>query len=417
MITFGGVVSSEKVTVTLEFDKVVTQIQHMGSALSRNEQSAQDRLNSIWERFITLPDYEAIWAKILTARTHDAGFRGAAPDQSEPINYSFPLPNCPDRATILAADGSQVYPDPHGAMIYYLTNIAVFVYHHGLENSLPEPVSEPSLHYETVDTHDREGRIIANAAVNARRSIFEMQMLTRETLTRRAQTPIMLSIYDGPLLFWMGKEVPRGAELMDDYHESVGLLSEVGAHLAGYVDQPRSRFLINLLYLVGLEDDAITRANLMTVGDMEGLDDRFLMKYLLEPGDRSAIMIQQSPQNKAFKDLGEPREIAFFYVNMASVGQDPYLARVEIPMWVAHNRMAVDQVHSLLYDQCQIMDRYPYALTRADECAVIRGHEKNALHEMIQIEMLKYQLAVSGSQKLASKGVARYGRQQHSGTT
>jgi hypothetical protein len=401
--------------VTLEFDKVVTQIEKMGRSLYRAEQTAQERLDSIWNRFLEIGDYDSIWRKILLAREHDAGFRGAGPFEGEPINYAYPLPPCPERATVLAADGSQVYPDPHGPTIYYLTNIAVFIYHHGEPGALPEPVTEPGLFFDQHETHDREGRIIANAAVNARRSIFEMQMLVRETVSRVSLAPLTLSLYDGPLLFWLGKEVPRAQELMEDYHEAVNILLDMDVRLVGYVDQPRSRFLLNTLYLMHLADDEVTRAALMTVGDMEGLDDRFLMRYLLQPGDRSALMIQQSPQNKAFKDLDESREIAFFYINLASEGQDPYLARVEVPMWVAKSRQAVDEVHALLYEQCQILDRYPYVLTRADECAVIRGHEKEALQQMIAIELIKNQLSVAGSQKLEMKGVSRYGRRQHTG--
>ncbi len=328
---------------------------------------------------------------------------------------SYALPPCPEQATILAADGSQVYPDPHASSLYYLTNIAVFVYHHGDDDALPEPITEPQLFFRAEDLHERDGRIIANAAVNARRSIFEMQVLARETWQRAERARPLISVADGPLLFWLGKEVSNAQELMSNYHEAFGILGSLDARLAGYVDQPRSRFVINTLYLMGLEDAEITRTNLITTGDMEGLDDRFLMKFLLRAGERSAIMIQQSPQNKAFRDLGDEREIAFFYVNMAASYQEPYLARIEIPMWVATDRTAIDQVHALLYAQCQIMDRYPYVLTRADECAVIRGHEKEALNEMIQVELFRNQLAVEPSQKLTMKGVSRYGRQQHDG--
>ncbi len=407
--------------MTLEFDKVYHQIAQMGSTLAFRESAAAERLQAVWDRFMALNDNEAIWEKIMVARNHDAGFRGAAPgpgpliEDCEPFTAAFALPPCPERGTILAADGSQIYPDPHGSSLYYLTNIAVFVYHHGDEGALPEPITEPQLFYQDDELKDREGRIIANAAVNARRSIFEMQLLARETWQRNEAAHPLISISDGPLLFWLGKEVSNAAELMDNYHEAMGILGDLDARLVGYVDQPRSRFVINTLYLMGLEDDAITRQNLMTTGDMEGLDDRIIMRHLLRAGDRSAIMIQQSPQNKAFKDIDEAREIAFFYMNLSSTYQDPYLARVEIPMWVAKNPTAIDQVHSLLYSQCQITDRYPYVLTRADECAVVRGHEKAALNEMIQVELLKNQLSVETSQKLAMKVVSRYGRQQHTG--
>ncbi len=403
--------------VTLEFDKVVYQVSEMGRTLAAHESSNAQIAQSVWDRFMALNDNQAIWDQVMIAREHDAGFRGAAPmsEEGELVNQAHPLPATPERATILAADGSQVYPDPHGTSLYYLTNIAVFVYHHGLENALPEPITKPELFFRDEDIRELDGRIITNAAVNARRSIFEMQTLASEALLRAEQARPLLAIADGPLVFWLGKEVSDALKLMNDYHEALGLLEDVGAHLVGYVDQPRSRFLISTLYLMGLDESEINRPTLMTTGDMEGLDDRFLMRHLLAPGERSALMIQQSPQNKAFKDQSDSREIAFFYVNMAASYQEPYLARIEIPMWVAERPAAVDQLHALLYAQCQITDRYPYALTRADECAVVRGFEKAALDEMINVELYRNQLPVEKSQKLTMKGVSRYGRQQHDG--
>lgn len=404
--------------MTLEFDKVYMQVSEMGRSFASRDSTTALLAQSVWDRFMALNDNDAIWQKIMTARQHDAGFRGAGPlgePLNEPFIAAYPLPVCPERATLLAADGSQVYPDLHASSLYYLTNIAVFVYHHGDLGALPEPISEPQLYYQHDELHERDGRIIANAAVNARRSIFEMQFLARESLQRSELPRPLISIADGPLLFWLGKEVSNAQELMGNYHEAFGVLNTIDANLVGYVDQPHSRFILSTVYLSTLEDDAITRSNLMTIGDMEGMDDRFLMRHLLGPGERSALMIQQSPQNKAFRDLGDDREIVFFYVNMAASYQEPYLARVEVPMWVAANPLAVDQVHALLYNQCQIMDRYPYVLTRADECAVIRSYEKEALNEMIQVELFRHQLPVEPSQKLTMKGVSRYGRQQHQG--
>jgi hypothetical protein len=80
-----------------------------------------------------------------------------------------------------------------------------------------------------------------------------------------------------------------------------------------------------------------------------------------------------------------------------------------MPMWVARDPAAVDRVHTLVYDQCQMMWRYPYALTRADELAVIRAHERSQLEEMIEIELRRNQQAVEHSEKLDSKMV-RHGR-------
>ena len=404
--------------MTLEFDKIVPQIQVMGHALAAADESASKVTDSAWEHFMALSDNTAIWDQVLIARQHDAGFRGAAPTEgmdSEPFNASYPLPRCPPQATILAADGSQIYPDPHGPVLYYLMNIAVFVYHHGDNDALPEPVTEPQLYFRDEDLHERDGRIIANAAVNARRGVFELQFLARETGVRSKAPRPLISLADGPLLFWLGKDVPNAQGLMSDYYEAMAVLAEAGASLAGYVDQPRSRFVISTVYLMGLDESEITRPNLMTTGDLEGLDDRFLMKQLLAPGERSALLVQQSPQNKAYRDIGDDYEIVFFYVNVSAPGQEPYLARVELPMWVAKDAAAVDSVHALLYAQCQLTDRYPYALTRADECAVVHSYEKSALDNMIQIELRRHSLAVEPSQKLSMKNIARAGKQTYQG--
>lgn len=407
--------------MTLEFDKIVPQVQAMGHSLADNDAAASQIAQKVWDRFLALPNNKAIWDQIIIAREHDAGFRGAGPTEwpdSEPFNSRYPLPACPPTATLLAADGSQIYPDLHSALLYYLINIAVFVFHFQADRDvglLPETITQPALYFDRTDLHERDGRLIANAAINARRSIFELQMLARETALRDELPHPLLAIADGPLLFWLGKEVPDAQFLMQDYHEAIQMITDSGGALVGYVDQPRSRFLMHTLYLMDLDESEINRPTLVTTGDTEGLDDRFLMRLLLESGDRSALIIQQSPQNKAFRDVDDDREIVFFYVNVAEPRQEPYIARVEIPMWVARQSALVDSVHALLYAQCQMTDRYPYVLTRADECAVVHSYEKAALDEMISIELRKRALPVEQSQKLSMKNVARAGRHAYDG--
>jgi len=413
--------------VTLEFNKIVPQIQQMGTDLHGADQAASRKLSAAWEAFQLLADADRIWQQVAIARERDAGYRGIAPfnpagSPNESIVKTYPLPYCTDRATVLAVDGSQVYPDPHAAVLYYLTNIAVFVYHHGVDGALPEPISVPQLYFSDEDLHEKGGdggRVIANAAVNARRSVFEIQLLAQETY-RRAQSNHarpLLALADGPLLFWLGGDVPNTRSLMADYYEAFDLLGQADALLTGYVDQPRSRFLISTLYLMTLSEAEIDRAALVTAGLFEGLEDRILMQNLLAPGDRSALMVQQSPQNKAYREYLAEFEIVFFYVNVAAPGQAPYLARVEIPRWVAASSRAIDAVHALLYSQCQLTDRYPYALTRADECAVVHSHEKQALDQMIHVELLNRDIGFAQSQKLSMKDVARPGRQSRRPST
>lgn len=391
----------------------------MGRALAARNMTLSERLDAAWERLLAQGDLGAIHDRIQLARERDVGFRGAAP-LGEPINAPYPLPPLPSRATIIAADGSQVYPSIHAAALYYLTNIGVFVYHHGTDD-LPEQITEPALFYSENDVRDENGQAIANAAVNARRSVAELQMLARETWNRRSADSPLLAISDGPLLFWVGKDVPDGKRLEQDYlgalvhlhdtHASAASTYGQSASLIGYVDRPTSAFVISLLHLLGLEDDNVREAALKNNGELEGLIDQRLMFRLLQPGERSAVMVQQSPQNKRYHDKGESYEIAFFYLNVGH--QEGYhLARVEMPMWVARSQPLLDCVHALTFDQCQLMWRYPYALTRADELAVIRAAERAQLDDMIEIELRRNEQAVERSEKLESKTV-RHGRTRY----
>jgi NurA domain len=398
--------------VSLEFEKVVRQVQQMGATIANRSVTVSEQTRAAGQLLLSLNDLDAIWQQIYVAREKDAGFRGAAPFE-EPINVAFPLPESPALATILAADGSQIYPDAHGAALYWLTNIGVFIYPHGSEE-LPECITEPLLRYEDKDIRDPDGRLIANAAINVHRSVYEMQMLAREALSHRHLPHPMLAVYDGPLLgFFMGKEIPNAAELTDNYHEAMGQLQDMGALLAGYVDRPKSTFVVSTIYLMTLNPDQITRSNLQTAGALEGLADRDVYQWILGPGERCGLMIQQSPQNKGYKEKNEDQEIVFFYLNVAAGNQEPYLARVEIPMWVARRKAMVEAVHALVYAQCQITDRFPYALTRADEIAVVASYDKRALDEMIAIELFRHEQPVALSQKLSTKGMARHGREQH----
>jgi hypothetical protein len=415
--------------LTLEFDKVAPQVERMGRALAARNVTLSERLAEAWDRLQALDDLDAIRDRIQLARHHDAGFRGAAPAFHhetgeflirEPFDRAYPLPPAPEHATILAADGSQVYPSIHAAALYYLTNIGVFVYHHGRDH-LPEQITEPRLHYSE-DVHDDRGQVIANEAVNARRSVGEIQVLAREAWHRRETDCPLLALRDGPLLFWVGKEVPDGKQLEEDYKGTLVWLHDLhaamqrergqSASLVGYVDRPTSAFIVGLLHLMSLPDEDVRKPALDTNGDLEGLLDQPLLFKLLQPGERSALMVQQSPQNKRYHDKGESYEVGFFYLNVG-VPHDSHLARVEMPMWVARDPALVNLVHALIYDQCQIMWRYPYALTRADELAVVRAHEKSQLNEMIEIELRRNEQVVEHSEKLESK-VSRHGRTRYS---
>lgn len=404
--------------MSLEFTKVVEQVQTLGRYLGHLNRTLANKLDLALERFYATTDLDAVHERIRLVRESSvSGYRGAAPaprPYDEVIAGVGSLPPLPAAATLIAVDGSQIYPDAHAAVLYYLVNIGVFVYSYG-EPRLPYQATEPQLYYNEAMLQDSDGRLITNQTVNARRTVMEMQWLAKEAWNRRDEPRPLVGFHDGGLLKFFGAtELAGTPQIEREYMEALRMLYDSRAVLLGYLDKPRSTYLISLLHLLSLEPGQVNDANLRANGELEGLTDDMLFAHVLQPGERSAIMTQNSPQNLKYKDTDSNLEIAFFYVNVSN-GSHPAIARIDIPMWVARDKDAVAALHGLIVAQCSIQGRkhYPYALTRADELAYVSSVEKSQLDEMIRVEMLRHQLEPEASNKLQTKGLARGDRRQH----
>jgi hypothetical protein len=110
-------------------------------------------------------------------------------------------------------------------------------------------------------------------------------------------------------------------------------------------------------------------------------DRKLFSKILKQPGSRSAIFSIQSHQTPNFVD-----EMAthFFYINTSHT-EEPNIARIEIPAWVARECELVNLIHSVILKQCAIAGNvpYPYLIHRAHEEAIVRFEESNQLETII----------------------------------
>ena len=397
--------------MTLEFHKLTAQIQAMGESLANQ----QEDLDSKIELALQIMDAHSdpaflphIQQRVQDAVDKDAGYRGARPID-EPIMETSTAGPLPESATIVATDGSQILPQTHGAALYYLLNIGTIIVRHG-SGQPPEILSQPYLFYEPEYIYSAERDLISNATVSARRTVAEMEAIAEQGWLQRGEARPLLLLFDGQLLlFPMSNEVPGRDDLVMIYLSAMSRLHEIKAGLAGYVDRPRGSILVRMLHLLDIPVEEVSREKLSTSGRLEGLLDRQLFERLLGPGERSALFIQMSPQNKEFKKSGgDLLEIVFFYLNAAAPDEPPHIARVELPMWVARDRAMVAELQALIYHQCQqLMSRYPYALTRADELAVVKSEESRQLNLLIQVAMTRFGLDTHESQKQAGKNTAR----------
>ncbi|MBN1311561.1 MAG: DNA double-strand break repair nuclease NurA [Anaerolineae bacterium] len=397
--------------MTLELHKLTGQVEQMGQALANQDEDIEGKKAialQILEAYADEAYLPHILERVQDAVDRDAGYRGARPFD-EPIMKAFPPQPLPPSATIVAVDGSQILPDTHGAAVYYLLNIGTIILQHG-SGEPPQIISQPYLFYETEYVYTGDRGMISATTIAARRTVAEMQALTEHGWRQRGEARPLLTLIDGPLLlFPMSVEIPDRDQLRGIYFSAMTRLLEIQAGLAGYVDRPSSRFVASMLHLLDTPPEEVSRRSLATNGRLEGITDIKVYDGLLQPAERTALFIQMSPQNKEFRrNGGETHEIVFFYMNVTAPDESPHLARVEIPMWVAQDRDLVATLQALIYHQCQqLMTRYPYVLTRADELAVVRSEETRQLNVMIQVAMTRYGLATEESAKQAGKNAAR----------
>ena len=410
----------------LEFSRLVEQVYRMGAMMEHLDFDMSGSIDLARIRFEQSGDLEAVRERIAWVRSSDiSGYRGAAPldlPNAEPINHIAPEPQMPDEAMIIAADGSQVYPDELAPVHYYLINIGAYLYHHGT-NTTPEQYTYPELKFHKDHVHDRYGQVIRNRAVDDRRTVEEIKILAQLAWERRKSinAPV-ITLYDNRLMYLPGGDQSRESrDLMGEYISAMVHLHDAGATLGGYIDNPfRSKRFIQLLYLMSLEthqDVRIHQTDLSRAGDLEGLRDVMLFNAVLKKGERSAVMVQSSPQNKEFKDRGENYEIAFFYLKVYNDYQEK-VVRVDVPVWVARDKKRVDVLHAAIINQCKLQGRnpYPYALTRADELAWVGTKDRSKLQELIDVQVRRVrQELVSSTLTAKSRGkeLARSTKRYH----
>jgi hypothetical protein len=413
--------------MALEFQKISDQIYRMGAMIENLDFDQRENLRIAKERFWGANDMDLIKRRIeLVRQSSFSGYRGAAAldePYTEAINKIYPAPETPSSMTIIAADGSQIYPNERSPVHFYLLNIGLYVYHHGV-NHLPEQITYPTLAYHSAYIHDDNKRLVTNRTVDARRTVAEMEALAEKAWEmRKLVDHPLIALYDNKLLFWVTSEVSGSKEIEKKYHAAMTQLYDVQANgtrttLAGYVDSPQGSVVLRLLHLLSLASDddiKIKQHEIRAGGDLEGLRDVSLFWSILRPGERSALMVQNSPSNFEYKKLGADREIAFFYIKVGDETKSN-IARVDVPMWVARDEDAINDLHAILLEQSTMQGRnpYPYALTRADELAYVGGKDKAKLDEMINIELRRKGIdPVLYSAKARGKQLARSDRQSY----
>ncbi len=388
--------------MSLDFQEVRRQILELTEGAPAREEKKRSLLEDasrVLEEYSARLDY--LQQKVQQAANLNQYFRSAVP-VTEALNLSAPLPELPQEATLIAADGSQINPDRHLGTEYCLVNVGAIQMVLG-QNAAPETTVQSKLFYGD-EVFSMQEKIVA----------LIRDTREREILADLAKTAppsgMTITFTDGPIELW-GREVSLDEEelreeknFFDRYMGALKTLHAERTITAGYVDKPRSDLLVRLLEIAP-EDKPVRDAGKNRW--LRPILDTDILKDILNPGERSAIFGLHSRTSHKYEN---EFSLHFFYLNVSLPGEQPNLARVEIPAWVAKSPTMVDALHAVLVQQCQVIPtkRYPYLLTRADETAFVSRDEKMQVDHMIARELSMRGLGMAEkSQKQQSKEVAR----------
>lgn len=306
----------------------------------------------------------------------------------EPLTLQTPNPQSSQPFVLLAADGSQINPSNHDPIQFGVINIGSIRMQPGAGMTPREETTTRLLYGD--DLNSDEGRLTEDLLALQR---DQQERGELERLACRETLPVV-GLTDGPLeLFGSFQERSDYQKLFIEYLHTLQEQAAHGRVIAGYVDRPMSDLLVRLLELMITPDAELSR--LETSRPLRGVHDRDLFFDLLQPGERSALFAIHSTSARRYDgDLA----LHFFYLNVG-LPEHPYLARVEIPLWVARDPEKMALLQTCLVEQCRQMGSrpFPYAIHRAHEIAVVHLDEKEKIQDMMIMELLKHDINVQGS--------------------
>ena len=289
-------------------------------------------------------------------------------------------PPRPPTVTVVATDGSQIFPDRHVDPACYLLNIGRVALHYGTTQP-PLLSAEPSLRYRredlaelAPDDADIAPGDLSAEVVSALRDELELRWLYETARDERPSGRPVVALADGTLIRWMLRGMKNRAlenELLLRYVRILDRFQADGIPLASYVSRPANAEVVNLLR-VHLGEEGWDAGP----DSLHGLQDRHLFERTLAVGQRSALFASRS---EVLGHYGPHQIVAFYVRTEAEVG------RVELPAWVAaaEGGAWVDLIHAVLLDQVEKGGGYPVILQEAHQRAVVRAEEREMFHRLL----------------------------------
>jgi hypothetical protein len=388
--------------LTLELNKVTRQVVQLGEQAAQRKREAEAIVPVVQA---ILHDHAGDAAlRDLAQRARDTQrWRGAVPI-GEPLDAAIDPPPHPAHLTIVAGDGSQIYPDTHGIALYYLINVGTIIFRHG-SSQAPSVATEPTV-YGDADTLYDDDQLVSGPLINARRNLAELAKIAESALSER-EREVTLALLDGTLALWARAETiskDQQDKLERDYIRLLDQLREAALPVGAFVSRPRSTMVAQLARLATFDDPDKALSSVMNdrTPAFNGLRDTAILTGLLQAGQRSAVFEVAPGWNTTYRERGH--SIHFFYVNVGAAAR-PMIARIEVPIWIARDRSAIGLLHTAIVAQCKVSPGYPYVLARAHEIAVVTNAERAEFENMIATQLMRSGVEAQPSEKAFQKSL------------
>ena len=388
--------------MTLELNKVSHQVVQLGEQAAQRQRDLAAVVPEVQKILRDHAD-DANLRELARRATETQKWRGAIP-MGERLDAGIDPPAHPARLTIVAGDGSQIYPDRHGAALYYLINVCTIIFKHG-SGQAPIVATDPQVYGDAGALYEDE-QLVSGPLINARRNLAELTKISELALAEIEDDPTA-ALMDGTLALWARAETISKDEqdrLERDYIRHLDRLRDAKVALGAFVSRPRSTFVAALAQLATYDDadQALSAVRNDRTAPFNGLRDTAIFASMLKPGQRTAVYEVAPGWNTTYRQAGH--SIHFFYVNVGTPTR-PELARVEVPVWVAHDRSALGLIHTVIVEQCRVAPGYPYVLARSHEIAVVTNAERAEFENMLATQLTRLGIEARPSEKAYQKSL------------
>ena len=370
----------------LDRSKLMRELENVSARLFIDLSGEFDSARAVWQ---SITDNQAFLAAV-----SEANFHLPLPLWQGKLGSTIPVdPHRIATSTLVAVDGSQIYPDRHQGSSCFLINIGSVVLSYGMLDRRVSFSSEPQ-----VFVGDDESYVHGSLVdfVNCRREELEFDAglsLMNSLKPRCAPDERLLLLVDGSLIFWHleAKDPVVRMTFLSRYCASLEALYMNQHGCAGYISLPKNKDLVNLIRFAihaGMYHGAVSES-------LEHILDVNIGSFFLSPNTRTIVFKHQAKFCDLYPSTIRPY---FFYIHVGSE-----IARVEIPAWIALNECYVDDIASMILDNSLKGRGYPVALAEAHEQAVVKGPDRDFFYHLIQKVGFDSHRTILISQKSAKK--------------